>query len=131
MADLDYDLDACLRYNPQDDITPDAIEHVLAVWEGENDGDDWRWIVALTDGRFAFIQGGCDYTGWDCSSSAMSDITNTAEAAAACAKSDHFPNYRENAEEVFDDLMSQIATRKKETWREQKDRELGVKSGVR
>ena len=61
--ELDYDLEACLQENPQDDITPETISAVLAVWEGENDGDDWRWVLAMRDGRFAFVQGGCDYTG--------------------------------------------------------------------
>lgn len=131
--ELDYDLDACLRYNPQDGITPDTIAAVLAVWEGENDGDDWRWVIRLNDGRFAFIQGGCDYTGWDCQSWATSVVADTAERAATFARGEDTPalfgSYMKNATEVYDSLLRQITDGKSETWREQKDRELGVVSG--
>ena len=70
-AGLDYDLMACLEYNDVS-ITLFDIENVIAVWEGQNDGDSWRWIIKVSPecskkngGRFAFIEGGCDYTGWD------------------------------------------------------------------
>lgn len=62
---IDYDLAACLNYNPQDTFGIDDIAEVLAVVEGENEVDDWRWVLRLTDERFMFLQGGCDYTGWD------------------------------------------------------------------
>ena len=45
------------------------IEDVLLEITGENDGADWHWIVETTFGC-AYIHGGCDYTGWDCQSSA-------------------------------------------------------------
>ena len=67
---IDYDLMACLEYNPQP-FTVGDIKRVVAVWEGENDVDDWRWVlrirgkVAKERGKFVFLQGGCDYTGWD------------------------------------------------------------------
>ena len=67
--DADYDLKACFEYNELPFAVTD-IEKVLAVWEGEKDEDDWRWIVRLTDGRFALVVGWCDYTGWDCQSGA-------------------------------------------------------------
>jgi hypothetical protein len=62
---LGYDYMACLEYNPQTEITVETTDRILAVWEGENDGDDWRWVVRRTDGKFVYVQGGCDYTGWD------------------------------------------------------------------
>ncbi len=40
------------------------IKDVLAMWEGSNDGDEWRWIIERTNGRFYFYTAGCDYTGW-------------------------------------------------------------------
>ncbi len=61
---IDYDLRACLEYNPQT-FGVDEIQKIHAVWEGENDSDSWRWVLQLKDGRFAFLQGWCDYTGWD------------------------------------------------------------------
>lgn len=42
------------------------VAEVVAMSEGENDGPDWLVVVKLTDGRYAFVSAGCDYTGWDC-----------------------------------------------------------------
>lgn len=72
-----YDLPACLEYNPQS-FTFDDVEEVLAVYEGEKDGEDWRWIIRLTDQTFRALEGGCDYTGWDCRSQAESVVVANA-----------------------------------------------------
>lgn len=68
---VDYDLHACIEYNPQAFDLQD-IERVVAVFEGKHDEEDWRWVIKVTPecakkngGRFVFLQGGCDYTGWD------------------------------------------------------------------
>jgi len=61
---VDYDFCACLEYNAQPFNLLD-VERALAVIEGEHDGPDWHWIVVLRDGRFVYLTGGCDYTGWD------------------------------------------------------------------
>lgn len=151
-AGIDYDLSACLEYNPQlFDITD--IEKVLAVWEGERDGDDWRWIIRVTKqcadkngGRFVFLQGGCDYTGWDCQSYAQSTFTKTALKAAKCAQvaegvtvDDYIQagmghmlsvlgGYAgKNFNVVYDELVNQLRNGKTKTWRESKDEELGTK----
>lgn len=42
------------------------VTEVLASVNGENDQDSWICIVKLSDGRFACLEGSCDYTGWDC-----------------------------------------------------------------
>lgn len=115
---IDYDLMACLEYNPQEGFTIEDVERVLAVWEGENDGDDWRWVLELNDGLFAFLQGGCDYTGWDCQSDAHSHITSTPGTAAAFAGSKGTP--------VYDSLWQQLASGKRATWRESTDAEMGI-----
>ena len=146
--ELDYDLEGCLQYNPQEGITPETIAAVVAVWEGENDGDDWRWVLAMNDGRFAFVQGGCDYTGWDCQSWATSVFAATVDDAAKYALGDDTPagtllepqglghmismmngDYMSNANEVYESLARQIAEGKDTTWRESKDAEFGVTSG--
>ncbi len=44
------------------------VAEILAMAEGENDGASWQIAVRLYDGRFAFLEGSCDYTGWDCQS---------------------------------------------------------------
>jgi hypothetical protein len=61
---IDYDLDACLEYNPQDFQLEDITE-VFAIVEGEADEFDWHWLLGLDNGTFAYLTGGCDYTGWD------------------------------------------------------------------
>jgi hypothetical protein len=77
---VDYDLLACLDYNPQP-FGPGSIERVVAVWQGENDGDSWRWVILLTDGRYAYLKGWCDYTGWDCQSGAASGFFEDPDTA--------------------------------------------------
>lgn len=44
------------------------VERVVAVKEGERDGENWVWLMKLKDKRYAVLEGGCDYTGWDCRS---------------------------------------------------------------
>ena len=41
-----------------------SVAEVLASVEGENDGPEWAAILRLHDGRFAYVEAGCDYTGW-------------------------------------------------------------------
>jgi len=61
---LDSDLGAALEYNPQPFNLLD-IERVLAVVDGEHDESAWHWIIKLVDGRYVYMTGSCDYTGWD------------------------------------------------------------------
>ncbi len=149
---VDYDLETCLEFNSQE-FTVFDIEAVLAVHEGENDGDDWRWILKLKknapaakNGKFVFMQGGCDYTGWDCQSWATGMFTTSAKKAAKFAfgkdveikgKSPkdaglgHILNllsgtYLDNATEVYEELLAQLQTAKSQTWREKKNKEFGL-----
>lgn len=144
--EMDYDLGACLEYNAQS-FSDSDIKEVLAVWEGEHDGDDWRWILALNDGRYVFLQGGCDYTGWDCQSWATSVFENDPITAAKHALGDvpisqgnqpyqagtgHMLNmlggdYMKNANEVMESLLKQIERGKNKTWRELSEPKLGMK----
>ncbi len=133
-AGVDYDLRACLEYNPQPFDIFD-IKKVVAVFEGERDKEDWRWIIKLTPqaakkngGRFAYLQGGCDYTGWDCQSSANSRFTPTALKAAEYSKNGEFSNWEDDTFllGVYTKLVQQIKEKKSKTWREQKDKEFGV-----
>lgn len=115
MAELDNDLQSCLENNPQEGYTADDIAEVLAVWEGANDGGDWRWILKLNDGRFVFLQGGCDYTGWDCRSFASSEFFNQPQALAMT----------ESVAEVQQSLLKQLIEGKAKTWHETKGEEFG------
>lgn len=40
------------------------VAEVIARVDGENDGANWCGVFRLRDGRFAFVEAGCDYTGW-------------------------------------------------------------------
>lgn len=79
------DLAGALRWNDTPielkDLLGATIEHELT---GERNGVDWHWIVKLTDG-WAYIHGGCDFTGWDCQSSADAHrAASLDEAIALC-----------------------------------------------
>lgn len=45
-----------------------GIASLVMIAQGENDGAEWEWEVKTSDGRSWHVQGGCDYTGWDCQS---------------------------------------------------------------
>lgn len=53
------------------------VAHILDKSEGENDGPSWMIAGVLNDGRFFFIEAGCDYTGWGCQSSGSSWVADT------------------------------------------------------
>lgn len=79
-----YDLRAACGENG---IDSSDIEAVLLEITGENDERDWHWIVKTKAG-FAYITGGCDYTGWDCRSSADRHDAETLEGALALTPQD-------------------------------------------
>ena len=119
---LGWDLAAALEWNGLAEYLP-RISHVLAVVEGENDGPHWHWIVALKDpATFAYINGWCDYTGWDCQSEACVEETATVDASLALVE-DETP-WGSSWEKYYgakpsDLLRKQIAdNQKSETWRE-------------
>jgi len=114
---LDYDLFACLEYNPQDGFNVNDIAKVLAYEPGEHDGAAYHWVLELKDRRFVYLTGSCDYTGWDCQSGATSEFCPSPEYAAGRAGSFETLN-----------LMEQIsAGQKNGTWRDEKDKEFQPK----
>ncbi len=75
----DGDLQSAFQYNPQTELNIEDIEDVRAAVYGENDGCCWYWLVKLVrrgspmanevvEPKYALLEGGCDYTGWDCQS---------------------------------------------------------------
>ena len=121
---IDYDLVACLEYNAQDGFSIEDINRVLAVWQGENYGDDWRWILALNSGKFVFLQGGCDYTGWDCQSSASSVIADDIKDIISVMRNPM--RFSENNNTVIVHLIKQLISEKDKTWHEQTGEEMGL-----
>lgn len=61
------------------DFLPDDVAECLAatVEYGDCAETTVNAIVRLHDGRFAYVEGGCDTTGWDCQSSAYYTLTQT------------------------------------------------------
>jgi hypothetical protein len=117
MAELDNDLQACLENNPQPTYAREDIAEVLAVWQGENDGDDWRWILRLNDGRFVYLKGGCDYTGWDCRSYAESRFAGLPDTFLMQSHGE--------PDDVIASLRRQLKDGKDKTWHERKGEEFG------
>lgn len=147
---VDWDLSACLEYNPQEFNILDIMK-VLAVWEGENDEDDWRWIIEVKPdcaknhkGKYVFLQGGCDYTGWDCQSWATSEFTKTKKQALELSKGTvklndsspmdaglgHMLNMMSSSysdfDVVYESMKNQLNSKKNTTWREETDKEFNL-----
>jgi hypothetical protein len=55
------------------------VEEIVAMDEGENDGSNWIGVFKLKDGRYATIDAGCDYTGWDCQAGGIAEVAGTLE----------------------------------------------------
>ena len=124
---IDFDLAACLDNNEQPGFTVDDIARVLGVYEGEHDSYDWRWLVKLSDGRYASIQGGCDYTGWDCQSSADSAIfTNVADALRWFKTVDRWDSDRNT--DAWQAIARQLTSTKDQTWHERTGKDMGLLS---
>lgn len=47
-------------------FTAEDVVKVLGIAEGENDAEDWIIAGLLADGRYFYLEAGCDYTGWGC-----------------------------------------------------------------
>jgi len=94
MAIDNYDLRSACEYNNID--SSDLVDELLEI-TGENDEASWHWIVTTTSG-FAYISGGCDYTGWDCQSGAERFDAATQEAALALCSQD--------VRRVFEDMLA-------------------------
>ena len=75
----------------------DLSEIVLEL-TGYNDGYPWHWICKRDDGGYAYITGGCDYTGWDCQSGMDRHDADTLDGALALSPQDE--------RHVFEDMIS-------------------------
>lgn len=79
---LEYDdINSALEYNHPLDLSIHQIDGIIAQVCGENDELNWHWIVKTNledkNKRYAYIWGGCDYTGWDCQSFADGKFART------------------------------------------------------
>lgn len=65
-----HDFASAANYNDSGPLADESLS-ITGLWcahRGYNDGDDWVWIVDLSDGSQWWMKGGCDFTGWDCQS---------------------------------------------------------------
>lgn len=46
-------------------FTREDVDTILAMVLGVPDEESWVGVFKLKDGRFASLEAGCDYTGWD------------------------------------------------------------------
>jgi hypothetical protein len=106
-----YDLWAALTYN---DLRSELarVVAVLAFIEGEHDGAEYHWIVQLDQPNvFAYVNGACDYTGWDCRSWCNVQTGETIAAVLSFAA--------KKGGEIAATLAEQIDTSKvRKSWRE-------------
>ncbi len=61
----------------------DNVTRIVCCEEGENDGASWPAIVEWsgTEGKYAIVDAGCDYTGWDCMASGAIEFHDELSAA--------------------------------------------------
>lgn len=118
---IDYDLTACLENNPQDNFELNDIVRVLAVWEGEHDGDHWRWIIE-TKTNYLYLNGWCDYTGWDCQSGAY--------YVESHSLTELLNGLGDEDEAVIAELKRQLNTYKAHTWDEKTSLLFKLDEGV-
>jgi len=102
----DYDLEYCAD-NDLEGITSKDIVNVLAQVPGEADALDWHWIVKLRTGEFAYIWGGCDYSGWGCQDWGDYKKESTALKAARLAPEKE-DSYLDNPANIRQQLISQL-----------------------
>jgi hypothetical protein len=61
-------------------FTREDVAEIIAISDGQNDGDSWVAIFKLLDGRYAFVSARCDYTGWGCQESGRAIVSNNLNA---------------------------------------------------
>jgi len=62
-------------------FTRQDVTEIIALVNGENDGDEWLGVFRLADKRILVATGGCDYTGWDCQAGNRLTVASTIDAA--------------------------------------------------
>lgn len=65
-----YDFAMCCEYNDYGPASNKRIISLEMIQQGANDESSWVWEVGFEDDTWWKLIGGCDYTGWDCQSSA-------------------------------------------------------------
>jgi hypothetical protein len=72
----------CVKFANPVSVEPferEDVQEIIAMSDGENDGENWVGVFKLKDGRFALIDAGCDYTGWGCQEWGNAEVCGTLE----------------------------------------------------
>ena len=71
-----YDLEESLVR----EIGKDAVDSVIAAFGDQGDYAEWTggFLLKLKDGRYCFLQGWCDTTGWGCQDGTSVDYFDAA-----------------------------------------------------
>jgi hypothetical protein len=64
---------------PATPFTREDVDAIIEIADGENDSTPWVGVFHLKDGRYASLNAGCDYTGWDCQASGTARVAWTLE----------------------------------------------------
>lgn len=78
-----YQLWAGCYYNSHGNLYT-QVDRVLWSWTDGTDEPMFAWIVQLKDGRVVTVEGGHDYTGWDCQSSI--EVVHVGATEIECAR---------------------------------------------
>jgi len=62
---------------PDSIFTREDVKKIYGLREGQNDGDRWLLYGLLKDGRYFYLEAGCDYTGWDCQAFGFARVSLT------------------------------------------------------
>lgn len=53
------------------------VTRIIGISEGKNDERPWLIAGKLRDGRWFYLEAGCDYTGWDCQAGGQAVIAKS------------------------------------------------------
>ncbi len=82
----DYDWRAAFHYA---DFDIEDVKEVYGYDDGENDGENWIIYGQLNDERYFFLSAGCDFTGWDCQASGLSNTSDSIEELVRTGMGDY------------------------------------------
>lgn len=100
----DYDLKALFEEGHGKGIEIGDVANVLALVPGWADGLAWHWIVRLKDGKYAYITGGCDYSGWGCQDWGTVGVADSIDQAINMASQEENIN-KPIAQQLLDQLI--------------------------
>lgn len=83
----DYDFKECMKYAP---FKIEEVEDIIACVNGEADGPSWHFICKLKDGRYGYVTGSCDYTGWGCQESGDGNVGTLEEVLEKAPEEDGY-----------------------------------------